>query len=188
MRLRHVLLVLIAERPHTGYELTQRMRQTMSMIWSAHHSQIYPELAAMEADGLLTCEASAGPGPREKKTYAATDAGRHQLRTWLGSPYQPKAPKDELVLRAFAAASADPAELAAVYEEEATQIEGRLARYAAIRAELEESGHTDDPTHPEFGHLISLLHGIAVAEARLPWCRDTVRRLREAAHRGDLVP
>lgn len=187
MRLRHVLLVLIAERPHTGYDVTQRMRQTMSMIWSAHHSQIYPELSAMEADGLLTSEASAGPGPREKKTYAVTDAGRRELRTWLGSPYRPKAPKDELVLRAFAAASADPAELAAVYEEEAAQIQGRLARYAAIRAELEASGHTDDPTHPAFGHLLSLLHGIAVAEARLPWCLDTVRRLRAAADGGDLV-
>ncbi|WP_154402660.1 PadR family transcriptional regulator [Nocardioides speluncae] len=180
MRLRHVLLVLIAERPHTGYDVTQRMQKTMSMIWSAHHSQIYPELAAMEADGLLTCEAGAGPGPREKKTYTVTEAGRHELRIWLGSPYQPRAPKDELVLRAFAAASADPAELAAVYEEETRQIEGRLARYATIRAEVEESGHTDDPTRPEFGHLLSLLHGIAVAEARLVWCRDTVRRLRAA--------
>lgn len=187
MRLRHVLLVLIAERPHTGYDVTQRMRDTMSMIWSAHHSQIYPELAAMETDGLLTSEASAGPGPREKKTYAVTTAGRRELRAWLGSPYQPKAPKDELVLRAFAAASADPAELAAVYEAEATRIEGRLATYTTIRSELEESGHTDDPDRPEFGWLISLLHGIAVAEARLTWCHDTVRRLRAAAGRADLV-
>ncbi|MPZ97028.1 MAG: PadR family transcriptional regulator, partial [Propionibacteriales bacterium] len=35
MSLRHTLLVLLAERPHTGYELTQRMQRTVALFWSA---------------------------------------------------------------------------------------------------------------------------------------------------------
>lgn len=177
MRLRHALLVLLAERPHTGYELTRRMRETVSLFWSAQHSQIYPELAAMAADGLVGFEASSGPGPRQKKTYAITDAGRDELRDWLGSAYVRKPPRDELLLRAFGSASADPHDLAAVYLTEADRLASVLEEYAGIRAELEVMPEADDPTRPEFGWMLALLHGIATATARHDWCVDAARRL-----------
>ena len=38
----------------SGYDLTQYMKKRMSRIWSALPSQIYPELARLEAQGLVT--------------------------------------------------------------------------------------------------------------------------------------
>ncbi|MPZ97583.1 MAG: hypothetical protein GEU96_22360, partial [Propionibacteriales bacterium] len=181
--LRHTLLVLLAERPHTGYELTQRMQRTVALFWSARHSQIYPELGAMRVDDLVEYEASSGPGPRDKKTYDITDRGRAVLRDWLGTPSRPRPPKDELVLAAFGAASADLGALADRFRAEAQRIEARLTEFAAIRDDFDGRPETDDPARPEFGWSLSLLNGELNGRARLDWCRQVVERLDQAAAR-----
>lgn len=181
MRLRHVLLVLLAERPQTGYEISRRMRETVALFWRAQHSQIYPELRALADAGLVTHEATSGPGPREKKTYTITAAGRAELREWLASAYTPAAPKDELVARAFAAASADPSALAAVFAAEADRQDGRLAHLEQLQAETEASPASADPRRPEFGWALALLSGTGAARHRRDWCREVARRLDAAA-------
>ncbi|MBA3728896.1 MAG: PadR family transcriptional regulator, partial [Actinobacteria bacterium] len=45
MSLRHALLGLLAERPMSGYDLTKVFDSSLAYVWSAKHSQIYPELA-----------------------------------------------------------------------------------------------------------------------------------------------
>ena len=184
VRLRHALLALLAERPHTGYELSSRLRETVALFWSAQHSQVYGELAAMEADGLVRHEASAGPGPRAKKTYEITPAGRDAAREWLGSPYEPSAPRDELVARAFAAPAADAAALAAVFRAEAARQEERLGLLEQLSAETESSEAARDPGRPEFGWSLALLSGVGAARHRRDWCTEVARRL-EAVAGGD---
>ena len=49
MSLRHALLGLLAEHPASGYELTKQFERSLAHVWSAKHSQIYPELAKMAA-------------------------------------------------------------------------------------------------------------------------------------------
>lgn len=181
MLLRHALLVLLAERPQTGYELARRMRESLSWFWSAQHSQIYPELAAMEDDGLVTVEVGDGPGPRGRKTCTITDRGRVELRVWMASEPTPRPVRDELVLRAFGAGSADPVELVAVFRAEIERLQARLDRYDEIRAEIEAMPGIDDPATPEFGWLMSLLHGIASARARQQWANEMVGKLSSAA-------
>lgn len=180
MSLRHALLALLGERPHTGYELTRRMRGTVSLFWTARHSQIYPELAAMEADGLVTHEATPGPGPREKKTYALTDTGRATLRAWLASPTERRSPKDELTLKAYAASSGAPAMLARNFRNEATQSRRQLEDLAVDRAQLEADPAHAEPSRPQFGWYLSLMRGITAQEAYRDWCDWVADRLERA--------
>ncbi|MEJ7831651.1 MAG: PadR family transcriptional regulator [Nocardioides sp.] len=184
MLLRHALLVLLAERPQTGYELARRMSEALSWFWSAQHSQIYPELAALERDGLITVEVGDGPGPRGRRTCRITERGRADLRAWMTSEPNPRPVRDELVLRAFGASSADPAELAQVFGAEIKRLQGRLDRYDEIRREIEGMPGVDDPSSPAFGWLMSLEHGIASARARQDWASDCAQRLRAGAASG----
>ena len=69
MSLRYAVLGLLARRPSTGYELTQTFDRSLRTSWHARHSQIYPELAKLEAADLVEV---VGHGARRSKTYAIT--------------------------------------------------------------------------------------------------------------------
>ncbi|WP_156960660.1 hypothetical protein [Amycolatopsis taiwanensis] len=49
-------------------------------------------------------------GPRSRKEYAITDAGRAELRRWLLEPPNPKARRDDLPLRVAFLGAVEPEE------------------------------------------------------------------------------
>ena len=51
MALRYALLGALADQPRTGYALLKHFEQSLAYAWPASHSQIYPELARLLADG-----------------------------------------------------------------------------------------------------------------------------------------
>jgi DNA-binding PadR family transcriptional regulator len=80
MSLRHGLLDLLAGQPMSGYDLSQYFAISMGNVWPAQHSQIYPELAKLAAEGLIT---QTGEGPRGRKVYQTTSKGIEELRAWM---------------------------------------------------------------------------------------------------------
>lgn len=98
MSLRHALLGLLAERPGSGYELTKRFELAPGNVWSASHSQIYPELRRMAGDDLVT---AGDEGPRGRREYEITTTGFDELHRWLASPLPERSARDELALRVF---------------------------------------------------------------------------------------
>jgi DNA-binding PadR family transcriptional regulator len=80
MSLRYGLLDLLAGEPKSGYDLSTYFAVSMGNVWPAQHSQIYPELAKLAAEGLIT---QIGEGPRGRKVYRTTPKGIEALRTWM---------------------------------------------------------------------------------------------------------
>jgi len=95
----HVLLGLLHDAPHTGYDLERALRSDLDPIWSAGFSQIYPELSRLRRRGWVLLRVL-GPrrGPR-RNLYRVTAAGRRELARWLGE--DPPAPRgnDPLLAR-----------------------------------------------------------------------------------------
>jgi DNA-binding PadR family transcriptional regulator len=73
-RLRLYLLKLLAEGPKHGYELIRLLENRFHGLYAPSAGTIYPRLARMEGDGLVTHTAAGG-----RKVYDITDAGRHEL-------------------------------------------------------------------------------------------------------------
>jgi DNA-binding PadR family transcriptional regulator len=73
-RLRLYLLRLLEEGPKHGYELIRLLENRFHGMYAPSAGTIYPRLARMEADGLITHTASGG-----RKVYEITDAGRAEL-------------------------------------------------------------------------------------------------------------
>ena len=72
--LRLYLLSLLAERPRHGYELIQALSERFGGTYSPSAGTIFPRLAKLEEEGLVTKTAG------ERKTvYEITDAGRAEL-------------------------------------------------------------------------------------------------------------
>jgi len=82
MSLRYALLGFLTTEQASGYRLTQEFGESMGWFWYASHSQIYPELRRMEAEGLVTSELDGDDG-RGKRTYTITDTGRGEFDRWL---------------------------------------------------------------------------------------------------------
>ena len=97
MSLRHAVLGLLVEHPASGYDLLRQFEQSLANVWPATQSQLYGELAKLAADEQVTVSAE---GPRGRKEYAITDAGRAELRRWLLEE-RPRRRRDDLLLRVF---------------------------------------------------------------------------------------
>jgi DNA-binding PadR family transcriptional regulator len=78
-RLRLYLLKLLAEGPRHGYELIRLLENQFLGLYAPSAGTIYPRLARMEADGLVSHTQAGG-----RKVYEITDAGRAELAARAG--------------------------------------------------------------------------------------------------------
>ena len=78
-RLRLYLLKLLEEGPKHGYELIRLLENRFHGLYTPSAGTIYPRLARMEGDGLITHTAAGG-----RKVYDITDAGRAELSQRAG--------------------------------------------------------------------------------------------------------
>src|ERR1700694_3891192 len=91
------LLSLLTQKPYTGYDLMGKI----NLFWPAGHGQIYPLLAKLEQDGLITFERVEQTEKPDKKVYTLTDKGGDALKMWLTSPTAEPSIRDELMLKSF---------------------------------------------------------------------------------------
>lgn len=176
------LLSLLTRGPATGYQLTRRMRAPIGHFWVAQHSQIYPELARLAEAGHVQVREEAGPGPRAKKTYTLTPAGRQALAEWLPQPPVAQ-PRSEVTLKAYAVNAADPGRMAQTYQRIADEAAAAMEGWERELAELRAEG-CDDVTHPRFGNVAVLRMGIESQRVLRDWAGWLAGRLREAPGSG----
>jgi DNA-binding PadR family transcriptional regulator len=96
--LRHAALGLLARAPASGYDLLKVFEASMAHVWPATQSQLYGELNKLAGVGLIEVT---DVGPRGRKEYAITDAGRAELQRWLTSPQEDPTFRSVQVLRVF---------------------------------------------------------------------------------------
>ncbi|MFG1999012.1 helix-turn-helix transcriptional regulator [Spirillospora sp. NPDC048911] len=73
-RLRLYLLKLLEESPRHGYEVIRLLQDRFLGVYSPSPGTIYPRLARLESEGLVSHELIKG-----KKVYSLTDKGRAEL-------------------------------------------------------------------------------------------------------------
>ncbi|GAA3282972.1 PadR family transcriptional regulator [Dactylosporangium vinaceum] len=140
MSLRYALLGLLAEEPASGYDLAGKFERNLRRYaWHAQQSQIYPELNRLAADGLATLVEQ---GPRGRRTYAITDAGRIELRRWILDPNDEPIVRNEHTLKLFLLSTLDSQEARQVLQQQA---ESSLKEHERLRAAIDEASHTGQP-------------------------------------------
>ncbi|MER6577651.1 helix-turn-helix transcriptional regulator [Nonomuraea sp. NPDC001023] len=77
-RLRLYLLKLLEESPRHGYEVIRLLQDRFLGVYSPSPGTIYPRLARLEEEGLVTHEVIEG-----KKVFSITDKGREELNARL---------------------------------------------------------------------------------------------------------
>jgi len=176
MSLRYALLGLLAEEPASGYELTGKFERALQRYaWHAQHSQIYPELSRLAADGLI---AVVDEGARGRRTYAITDGGRAELRRWMLDPPAVFVVRNEFVLRLFLLSTLDIDDARAVLrplaEESARELDA--LREAIDKADVSTPPGADLP----FGRLVAE-YGLRSFQTMHEWAVWALARVDQAA-------
>jgi DNA-binding PadR family transcriptional regulator len=72
--IRTAALLLLREEPRNGYQIMQQVEERSEGVWRPSAGSVYPALAQLEDEGLISSEESDG-----RKLFALTDAGRELL-------------------------------------------------------------------------------------------------------------
>jgi DNA-binding PadR family transcriptional regulator len=161
----------------TGYELRRNIDMTLGHFWRESYGQIYPSLASLEADGLVTAEATGREGSRR---YRITAAGRQRLHDWLDRLGPSTPPRHTLLLQVFFGRQLGPGRIRELVEAERARAEQSLTTLTAIEHEVrtEEGYELDRPYW-----LLTLDHGRRSARAVIEWADAALVALGDEQHR-----
>jgi DNA-binding PadR family transcriptional regulator len=175
----YALLALLARRPSSGYELSQRAHRPLGHFWTAQHSQIHGELTKLTEAGAVTWVAVPGPGPRAKKIYSITESGRDALTAWVTRPPAPAPARNELLLKAYAMWTADPERARELFTTQLNSSREQLAEYEAAwdRVTGDHPGGVPARTHVDFGNYVTLRFGIDAVRTTVEWCSWVIELL-----------
>lgn len=98
MSLRMAALGLLAQEPGSGYDLLKHFEKSMANVWPATQSQLYGELNKLANAGLIEVS---DVGPRGRKEYRITSAGRAELQRWVTNPQNDPPFRSPGLLRVF---------------------------------------------------------------------------------------
>lgn len=175
MALEHAILVSLAERPGTGYEIGRQFDRSIGYFWSATHQQIYRTLKKLHTDGHVTFESVAQEGRPDKKVYTISDEGRQVLSDWAMSPtpYQPLRSDLGVKLRA-----AEFGDLATILVELKAHRDEHVAQLAVFTGF--ENDFYPDPNElrgRKLHQYLVLRGGILSEEAFIAWCDEVIATL-----------
>lgn len=172
MSLRHATLGLLAQQPGSGYDLLKRFEISMANVWPATQSQLYGELNKLAESGLIEVSAE---GPRGRKEYRITPAGREELARWVMNPKDDPPIRSASLLRVFllGAVPADEARkyMLAVAERAAAD----LRRYEDLRASVPWEKCDDG----DFYGRAALEYGLRQAAMETEWAHMIATQIEE---------
>jgi DNA-binding PadR family transcriptional regulator len=161
--LRIAALGLLAQHPGSGYDLLKRFEKSMANVWPATQSQLYGELNKLAAAGLIEVS---DVGPRGRKEYRVTAAGREELVRWVTSPQDDPPLRSSALLRVFLLGELPPEDArkhVLALEEHAN---AELARLTALRDAL-----TWGDDEAAFYGRAALEYGLRLAAMEADWAK-----------------
>lgn len=122
------LLGFLHEGPMTGWTLVQVAEAAIGGFWSITRSQVYRELSAMAAAGLVAAGES---GARDAKPYTITAAGREAFASWINREPGPENIRYPMLLTTLFGAHLEPGRLAEMLRAHESAHRANLERYTA---------------------------------------------------------
>lgn len=175
MALEHAILVSLAEKSASGYDLARRFDASIGHFWKASHQQIYKVLGRMEADGWVTSELVAQDSRPDKKVYVITDHGRDELALWTSKATPVEHLRSEFAVKLRALPFGDRSAIIDDVRVRRRAHEQRLAYYEESAARFYPD--PDDVADDEIGGWLVLRGGMLAEQTGISWCDEILQRL-----------
>lgn len=173
MSLRIAALGLLVRQPGSGYDLLKLFQKSMANVWPATQSQLYGELNKLADSGMIEVS---DIGPRGRKEYRVTEAGRAELLRWITNPQDDPPWRRPDLLRVFL--------LGQIPAEDARKYVTTFAEHAD--AELKRLEHLRDSIawdngQGDFYGRAALEYGLRNAAMEAEWARWLIGAIDERA-------
>jgi DNA-binding PadR family transcriptional regulator len=170
MSLRMAALGLLVQQPGSGYDLLRRFEKSMANVWPATQSQLYGELNKLATAGLIEVSSV---GPRGRKEYRATDAGRDELLRWITNSQDDPPERSAGLLRVFLLGELPPDRARDHLSALAAHSDREVERLRMLEAAID---WTDEAGADIFSHA-ALEYGLRVHAMQAQWARDVIKRM-----------
>lgn len=171
---RYVILGLLTESPLSGYDIRKISQTRLRFFWQESFGQIYPELARLEKEGLVTASAQHMDTKRPSKVYLITDAGKAALREWLALPPERETRRVEILLKLYFANLVPFESIAHHLSAFREEHQKDLQTLKHIETELRGIIDIHD-NHPYI--LMTVLLGLKLNAAYVEWADEVTARL-----------
>ena len=165
------LLGLVHKAPMSGYDLRKVFAETALGSYSSSPGAIYPALARLEKQGLVTGREDRSTNLRPKKIYRPSAQGRKIFKAWLSQPVtgdEVQHNLEELMLRfAFHDTLDDSKATRQFLRELAAGLDEAIAGLVAQRKMIPET----EPVHTK----LALEAGLEQFRASARWARKSLQ-------------
>ena len=162
-------LGLLAQQPGSGYDLLKTFEKSMANVWPATQSQLYGELNKLADSGLIEV---ADIGPRGRKEYRITRAGRAELQRWMMNPQNDPPFRDASLLRVFLLGEIEPEQARRHMVAVAEHADSEVKRLKALGDSIDWS----DGVRLFFGRA-ALEYGLRLGAMEGQWARWVIGEL-----------
>lgn len=185
MSLEHILLGML-HRPASGYDLKRDFDQGGRHVWSAELSQIYPTLQSLLRRGWLksrTVPSTKGP-PR--RVYQRTTKGDRVLHRWLSGGPILGTERFAYIAQLLFLGELNNLEQTLSFLQ---QLRDKLASHVSFLQSVDESikpRSTSAVTQLDpvaFHEWISVRFGVTSLQAKVAWCEEAIRLVKERLKR-----
>lgn len=183
MNVRTLCLSILYTRDASGYEIRKLCTEgECSYFVEASFGSIYPALARLEDEGLVTSRVAHQPGKPSKKIYSVTEAGRAAFLDSLLKLVSADVYRSPFLLLARFAHLLPVDLVRKRCEERLSHMDAEIAELARIRDELQSSDGTPS-CHANDAWVVR--YGITVLELARSHLKDHMSELLATAQQND---
>lgn len=163
-----VILGLLMDHPHTGYELLQMLKASTNYFWQESDASIYPTLKVLAQEGLVSSK-KVSTGQRSKEVFSITKAGRKEFHLWFQKPPEQEIRRQEFLLKLFFTKKENAPHMREHCKNQLKTMKTLLLEYRAIEKRLK------DEFPDEKFWMQTLQNGIMHAETEIQWLEKQLK-------------
>lgn len=172
----YVILGFLQYKPMSGYDIKKSTDESLRYFWQENYGHIYPVLAKLQEQGMVTSSLEASETGPDRKVYSITEKGKEAFTTWLNQEAEPPKYRKELLLKLFFLPADKKDSMVNHLEAEIERHKKLMIDYKKVQSQLEQL-KTDSNYSPAW--LFTVRNGMYTSEAQINWCRECIEFLTE---------
>lgn len=173
---KHALLGVLSLMSGSGYDIKMFCDNSLSHFWNENFGHIYPVLAQLEKDGLISLKES--KGDVRKRVYSISNKGLEEFTEWLLLPVEYQPARSELLLKLFFSNRIPKEKTIEMLKEVKERKKRQLKEYLEIEASYEKTDRIKDSEYYAYW-LAPLRFGILSTKATIKWCDETIENIKK---------
>lgn len=171
---RFAILGILLEKPRSGYEILQFMKESTTHFWQESDASIYPMLKILEKEGKVVSQRES-TGKRERTIFQITDDGKKEFLAWMALPPEKENRRSELLLKLFFGGNTTSKEILKTLYARIQKIQETKETFKQIETAALSSVSEKYP-HKRFWKM-ALRYGTLHSEAEITWLTECIKIL-----------